>query len=832
MTKKTIHLLCNAHIDPVWLWEWEEGAAAAISTFRTAADLCEEFDGFVFNHNEVTLYQWVEEYEPALFERIRRLVKQGRWHIMGGWYLQPDCNMPSGESFVRQILAGKRYFMEKFGVDVTTAINLDPFGHSWGLPQILAKSGYDSYLFCRPDQNDCPLPDNHFVWVGCDGSEVMACRVEGWYNSPLGKAHLKIMDRMKNHPDKPFSLLLWGVGNHGGGPSREDLKEITRLIRQTKDFNITHSTTKAFFGELKQQYHLLPRVKRDLNPWGVGCYTSQVRIKQMHRLLENELYMVEKMATTAACQKLMTYPREDLRRAVCDLLAGEFHDILPGSSIQPVEETSLRLYSHALEELSRVKARAFFALAAGQSKAKDEDIPILVYNPHPFRVRTIVECEFQLADANWAGTCTLVGAHQNGKPVPSQIEKEASNLNLDWRKRMAFVADLEPSQMNRFDCKVDKVVQTKPAPKLKARNGRISFHSDEIDVAINTQTGFMDRFQIRGIDYLDKNAFEPVVMVDNEDPWGMLVRSYRKLAGRFKLMSPKKGTQFSGVKTGELPSVRVIEDGPVRIVVESLLSWGDSFICQRYKLPHQGTRIEVELRVHWNEKDRMLKLSVPLRGIGFEYIGQTAFGVNPLPIRGNEAVAQKWVAAVSKRSGLALTCINDGSYGSDFCKDVLHLTLLRSPAYSGHPFFDRPIVEQDRYTPRIDQGERLFRFWFDAGPLDERLAAVDREALVLNEKPFALSFFPSGAGSKPKPGAILSDDVVQMSCLKLAEDGDDIIVRLFEPTGQARSTTLSLPLIGVKTKVDLGPFEVKTLRIDPKARRITETDLIERPWQK
>ena len=125
----------------------------------------------------------------------------------------------------------------------------------------------------------------------------MACRVDGWYNSPLGKAHMKIMDRMKNHPDKPFSLLLWGVGNHGGGPSREDLKQITRIIRDTEDFNIVHSSPKAFFGELKKHYDLLPRHKRDLNPWGVGCYTSQVRIKQKHRLLENQLYMVEKMAT-------------------------------------------------------------------------------------------------------------------------------------------------------------------------------------------------------------------------------------------------------------------------------------------------------------------------------------------------------------------------------------------------------------------------------------------------------------------------------------------------------------------------------------------------------
>ena len=155
---KKIDLLCNAHLDPVWLWEWEEGAAEAISTFRVAADLCEQYDNFVFNHNEALLYRWVEEYEPALFARIQRLVQEGKWHIMGGWYLQPDCNMPSGESFVRQILVGRRYFQDKFDVQPTTAINFDPFGHTRGLVQIMAKSGYDSYIFCRPSQQDCPLP--------------------------------------------------------------------------------------------------------------------------------------------------------------------------------------------------------------------------------------------------------------------------------------------------------------------------------------------------------------------------------------------------------------------------------------------------------------------------------------------------------------------------------------------------------------------------------------------------------------------------------------------------------------------------------------------------
>jgi len=158
---KTIHLISNAHIDPVWQWEWEEGAAAAISTFYTAAQLCDEFDDYIFCHNEAQLYMWISEYDPALFSKIQSLVKRGKWHIMGGWFNQPDCNMPSGEGFVRQALFGRRYFKENFNCVPTTAINFDSFGHSRGLVQVLQKSGYDSYIFCRPSREDCPLPQSY-----------------------------------------------------------------------------------------------------------------------------------------------------------------------------------------------------------------------------------------------------------------------------------------------------------------------------------------------------------------------------------------------------------------------------------------------------------------------------------------------------------------------------------------------------------------------------------------------------------------------------------------------------------------------------------------------
>lgn len=226
---KDLHLICNAHIDPVWLWDMEEGISAAISTFRMAAVFCEEYDGLVFNHNEVVVYKWIEEMEPELFARIQELVRKGKWHIMGGWYLQPDCNMPGGESFIRQMEAGREYFREKFGKQPTTAINFDPFGHSRGLVQLMAKAGFDSYLFCRPGQGDCPLPADDFIWVGFDGSEIMAHRADT-YGTLMGEAGKKVeewMDAQNRKPEEKQPLagcMLWGVGNHGGGPSRVDLE--------------------------------------------------------------------------------------------------------------------------------------------------------------------------------------------------------------------------------------------------------------------------------------------------------------------------------------------------------------------------------------------------------------------------------------------------------------------------------------------------------------------------------------------------------------------------------------------------------------------------------
>ncbi len=845
MADKPLFLVCNAHIDPAWLWPWEEGLAVTLGTFRAAAGFCQQFDGFVFCHNEALLYSWVEQHEPALFARIQELVRQGRWHVMGGWYLQPDCNIPSGESLVRQILVGKRYFMEKFGVEPRVAASVDAFGHTRGLVQILAKSGYDGYLFCRPDRAWLDLPSDDFVWVGFDGSTVLAHRSSEHYNSELGKAADKVRRWIEAHEARPRGMVLWGVGNHGGGPSRQDLRALAGMIApgaaSRGGFRIQHGRPEDYFDAMRDDAGL-PRWPHDLNPWAVGCYTSMATVKRAHARLERGLFVAESMLANAAVQGLLPYPGAELRASLEDLLYCQFHDVLPGEGVPEVERQALERLGHGADIVGRLRARAFFAFLGGQPAAADGEFPLFVHNHHPFPVTHVVACEFQPPEPNfnpnvfWQPRLT----DSQGRDVPLQVEKESCNIRNDQRKRVVFRASLPPSCTSRFSCRLEdrEIAQGFPPPPATVARGLWRGLAEALSaeagspaphVHISSSTGLLSRFAVGGVEYLSGPAFRPLLVKDTADPWGMKTRAFRDLIGEFTVMSAVEAAAFAGVAASELAPVRVIESGPVRTTIESLLSCGRSAVAIRYMVPRTGTEVEVEIRVSWFERDTMLKLALPTTLAGGEVRAQTAYGVEVVRPRAEEAVGHRWLAVLSPDGGRALTIVNDATYGFDVADGEVRLSLLRAPAYAGHPVDDvTPIVRQDRFEPREDQGEHVFRFWLNAGPAADRLEAIDREAAVRTEGLMALCAYPSGDGPGPLAGVALDDEVARLSALKLSEDGRSLVLRLFEPTGMARGTRVRIPALGVEFPVALGAFEIRTLLVDLATHTVSDADLLER----
>ena len=523
--KPQVHLLANAHLDPFWLWEWPEGLAQALALARSAVGLCEELEGFVFNRGEAQFYEWVEEYDPPLFARIRAQVAAGRWHIMGGWFVQCDCNMPAGESIARQIERGRAYFADRFGVRPTTAVNLDPFGHSRGLVQLLVRAGYDAYLFCRPGREAGGFPAPEFRWIGYDGSAVTALLAEPHYTSARGGAAAMVEEWLEGRGVGDLHLIPWGVGDHGGGPSRDDFRALEALAAGRPGLDFIHSTPERWAGAVRERQPDLPAWKGDLNPFAVGCYTSQVRVKQAHRRLENRLFRAEKTAAAAWLAGRLPWPAESFERAERDLLLSQFHDGLPGSSVPSVEEHLLRRLGRGLEILAEIEVKALHALAREEAPPAPGESTLFVYNPHPHPVETLLEWELQREWPNEEGP--PLGAEVRGAAgvLPVQLEKAEMNIAEDNRKRLVFPARLPPGRLSRFDARL--------GPGLGGKGEKAAGGEGPLPAAVDPATGRLARWTCGGTELLAPGGCRFAVMADDEDPWGMRVTGFRERVGEF-----------------------------------------------------------------------------------------------------------------------------------------------------------------------------------------------------------------------------------------------------------------------------------------------------------
>lgn len=791
-TKPQRHMICNAHIDPIWQWDWPEGVSATLSTFYSAANLCDKFD-YIFCHNEVTVYKYVEEYAPQLFARIQQLVKDGKWHIMGGWYLQPDCNMPSGESFVRQIREGQRYFMEKFGVCPTTAINLDPFGHTVGLVQIVKKCGQDSYMFMRPYMGEMPLPSEQFIWQGLDGSTIKATRCIDGYNTPLGKSASAIKSRGQRQ-DFPVGAILWGVGNHGGGPSYKDLTDIKNELLPDTQIEYVHSTPEKFFAAIAPNEVF----DRSLHISMPGCYTSMYRVKKLHAQLETEIAMAEKMSTVAyASGMLETYPEAQIQTAVEDLLNAEFHDVLPGSSVQCGEDAGLRYLNHGILEAERAKIKAYFALSSTQSPAAKGEYPVVVFNPHPYELRDNIECEFSLADQNWSEEelTSITVLDENGNPVPYQVIKEESNLNLDWRKRIIFEARLKPMALTRFSVYTEFTYKQK-----EEKPNSFIFDNGRKHVEIDENTGLLRSYKIDGVEYVG-DGFGLCSFDDNADPWAMQWFQLSRLGTNEQAFEPSAVPDgvFKGMK-----QVQIIEDGDIYLGIEAFFKCDNTRAKILYKIYKNNDDVDIDVTLYMGDIDKIIKLKLPIT-ISGELIGQTAFGTDKLFTDARENVAHRFVAVDSGDTSVAL--LNRGVYGSHFENNCLYMSLVRGVTYCAHPIGKRELIPSDRSTKKIDQGENNYSFRLTVTKRDR----LERKAEEFTQRPYALNIFPipTDRASSKEFDVSLGGNIIAMPTVKKAYGKDAVIFRLLNNTPD--NVESHIRFNGQRLPLSFGKYEVKTV---------------------
>ena len=844
---KTIHLVCNAHLDPVWQWTWEDGLAEAVSTFRVAADFCDRFRGFVFNHNESVLYAWVQRHDPKLFARIQRLVKAGRWHIAGGSFLQPDVNTPGGESHIRQYLLGLSFFRRHFGRRPTTAYNFDPFGHPEGFVQVLAGCGMDSYIFCRPDFGTYDPPVGAFRWRDRSGAEVLARRSDDHYltrpDTPF-QVDKKFPRFLEHYKDEPVTMLLWGIGNHGGGPSREEYRQVREQIKAHPRWRFVESTPEGYFAAVRAAGGERPVVQGEIEHSFPGCYSSMARVKRAHRAAEHLMAQAERLAALAWWHGGVDYPKDALDACWRDILFCEFHDILPGSGTPQAEQDALATLGGVHDRLRRLRFETVTRLLRGERPARPGDVPLFITNPHGFPLRVPVEFDYMVAA--YERNEMAIRLRRAGRDLPCQRLSPPHNLSGQGFVRLTAVLELKPFEVARVDAALVPGKPMLPRP-LRATPATLRFTTPRGLVQINPRTGLIDALRPAGSDrsLVKPGALRPVVFGDLDHSWTCgdptqmpghqsttIAPAWRKPTAWFRLATAEEAAALSplpvdkwtpGRATAAAP-VRVVEHGDLRTTIEALFVLDRSYLNRHYVICHATGRIEVRDRVSFAHKDALLALTTPLGFAADHSRSESLYSVARRPPTPDyeQRHHQRWTAAVAA-DGAYLALATDGSFAHALTDDTLAITLMRSPAYTS--FCMRPDDPyNDRcFAPRQDQGEHELRHVLDWGTaLDE--AALTRLADTVNAPPFTYAYFPAGGYERSAAMALrapmlsVSPSHVRVVAVKRAEAGAALVVRLQEQAGRATRGKLRLGTEAVA--FDVAPFALATLLITRTRRGI------------
>lgn len=795
--KKHIYMIGNAHLDPVWMWQWQEGYAEVKATFRSALDRMKEFPEFKFTCAAAITYQWIEECCPEMFEEIRQRVREGRWILAGGWWIQPDCNLPCGESFIRHGLLSQRYFYEKFGKTATVGYNVDSFGHNLALPQILKKSGMDAYVMMRPMEHEKHLP-TVFLWQSPDGSTVPVFRIPFSYCCDFGTkeemdARIRSVCDVTN-ADADTTMVFYGVGNHGGGPTKRNIGFIEEL-KETyaqEGVQLHYGGPNDFFARLQADSTPLPLHTDDLQHHASGCYSAVSAIKNANRLCETRLIAAEKYAAVAHALAGYPYPAEKLRTGWKNTLFNQFHDTLGGCSIKPAYQDALEFAGEALSIAAKVQNAALQTLSWEIDTSDGQYTPIVVFNPHswPLRAPVRVNCPFGKA----------LGMIQDPEGETVSCQPIRSESESCWNSPDSlFIAELPPmgwkvyhgyavadqAESNEF-----RVSET----LLENNRLRVTF-----DAATGRITGMLDKLNSRQL--LDGEGARVIVIDETEhDTWSHGRNFFDREIGCF-----------------DNAETEVLECGTVRAVLKVTSRYNQSALTQIFMLYAGSDKLMVHCTIDWHEKHRMAKICYPAALTSPEAFYQIPYSHIQRPCDGEEESGQKWVALRGREGALAI--LNNNKYSFSAKDHTLMLTAVRSPIYADHGNV------RTKESPYTDQGSHDFSYAVYA-PSGFAFSDLDRAAEEFNTPPTVIKE-NNHSGTLPQQfaGAFTDSAHVLIAAVKQSEDQSGFIVRAYEADGTDTDCTLHLPALRCDVSLHFTPYTIKTLLITPSG--CSEVNMIE-----
>jgi len=803
-SKFRFHMIGHGHIDPVWLWSWAEGISVVHSTFRAALDRMNEAPGFTFTTSSAQFFQWVEDNDPAMLAEIRKRVEEGRWNIVGGWWVEPDVNIPSGEAMVRHGLYGQLTFQRLLGHRAIVATNPDSFGHTSTLPQIIKLQGMENYIFMRPGPEEKTIPADLFWWEGTDGTRVLAYRIQQSYNDegPVKNRVKTIMTQGVNEPMKSF-MAYYGVGDHGGGATKENIKSIEDLKDEKGAPTVFFSTTDNYFKEIRENKDLnLPVVRDDLQHHAVGCYTAESAIKKGNRQSEAALVTAEKIAAIGSAAWGANYPKSELTTAWQRVLFLQFHDSLAGTSLFEHSQTAREGYGYALDIAHQATYLAVQKLEWQVATEDPGSQYLLAFNPHAWEVRGNIEYDFSW-DTN----------HKSSQVVDDQ----GNSLIHQWtpgstetgsRKKLVVNTTIPPMgyrQLHLMDGDSRPVKAGTQAAENMLENEFL-----KINISDNGTLGIYDKENGTELFSGGATGCRAIIIDDPSDTWSHNIKTFSNEIGTF------------GNAT-----IKILENGPLRAALRVITRYGNSILTVDWILYSGSRNLEAKVTLDWHEHLKMVKFSflvdIELPSATYE----TPYGHIVRAINGDEDPGQRWIDLSGQRNGntYGLTLINDAKYGYNVIGNDMRISVARSAVYAHH---NPKVLDMKAEHLWMDQGIQTFRILLVPHSDTWKKSNIPRITEEFSSPSLAIYQGIHG-GSKPKSASFLSVDVpnVIVTAIKLSEVGDDIIIRCVETCSSATKATIDLRFLGQKWSGDFRPSEIKTIRINRNSGAVKEVNLLE-----